>query len=760
MRLATIRTADGTRAVRVDEDAAVELGPADLSGAAAAPRLAGGGRRRRRAAARARRRWTTRRRCRSPEKIVCVGLNYRTHILEMGRELPEYPTLFAKFARALVGAYDPVVLPAGSTQVDWEAELGVVIGAEVRHADAEQAARRDRRLHRGQRRHRPRLPVPHPAVAAGQDVRALAPRSGRGWSPTRDARARSPASSTATWCRRPTPLTSCSTPPRWSHTSRDHHAGAGRPHRHRHPRRRRARPQAPALPRPGSELVTRVEGVGECRNTCRRGVTHAHRGRRRRARRAVPRRADPQADPSIEVTVFERNRADDTFGFGVVFSDRTLAGIHEADPVLREALARRTAGTGTPSRCGSRASGCAAAATAWPRSRAGRCSRCCRTAPADSAPTCGSPPRHGSPTWTGTTSWSPPTAPARGSARSSSRAFGSTVETATAKFIWFGTDYLFDGLTFVHERGPHGVFAVHGYPISADVEHVHRGDRRGVLARRRPRRVRRHAAARAERREDPRRTWRSCSPSRSTGTSCWSTTPGGATSAPAAPRAGPRWTPARWRCSATPRTPRTSRSAPAPRWRWRTRSRCPRALVAHPGDLPAALAAYEAAARPSVERIQGSARPSLSWWEHFGRYHDAFEPWQFAYHFLSRSITDARLARRDPASSRPPTTRWRRAHGAEPLDHPAAGRRGGRSPDGSWPEVPGRSRASRGARRRDEPAGHRARGGWPTSSPTERNSSRCTAARRSPARWCASRCGWCTAGPRCSSTPTSTATGR
>src|SRR5262249_61189851 len=48
-------------------------------------------------------------------------------------------------------------------------------------------------------------------------------------------------------------------------------------------------------------------------------------------------------------------------------------------------------------------------------------------------------------------------------------AFGSAVETATAKFIWFGTDYLFDGLTFVHERDTHGVFAVHGYPISAEV---------------------------------------------------------------------------------------------------------------------------------------------------------------------------------------------------------------------------------------------------------------------------------------------------
>ena len=81
------------------------------------------------------------------------------------------------------------------------------------------------------------------------------------------------------------------------------------------------------------------------------------------------------------------------------------------------------------------------------------------------------------------------------------------------------------------------------------------------------------------------------------------------------------------------------------------------ALAAHPGDLAAALATYEEAAQPSVRKIQDSARPSLSWWEHFGRYHDAFEPWQFAYHFLSRSISDARLARRAPTS-------WLRATGA------------------------------------------------------------------------------------------------
>ncbi|AIY03096.1 hypothetical protein ART_3497 [Arthrobacter sp. PAMC 25486] len=75
-----------------------------------------------------------------PGKIVCVGLNYREHILEMGRELPPYPTLFAKFADALVGAYDPIVLPPGSVAVDWEAELAVVIGSRVSHATDEEAA--------------------------------------------------------------------------------------------------------------------------------------------------------------------------------------------------------------------------------------------------------------------------------------------------------------------------------------------------------------------------------------------------------------------------------------------------------------------------------------------------------------------------------------------------------------------------------------------------------------------------------------------
>lgn len=71
----------------------------------------------------------------APGKIVCVGQNYREHIAEMGGTAPSHPTLFAKFTTALVGARDPIVLPRASASVDWEAELTIVIGREVRNAD-------------------------------------------------------------------------------------------------------------------------------------------------------------------------------------------------------------------------------------------------------------------------------------------------------------------------------------------------------------------------------------------------------------------------------------------------------------------------------------------------------------------------------------------------------------------------------------------------------------------------------------------------
>lgn len=71
-----------------------------------------------------------------PGKIVCLGLNYATHIREMGRPAPAYPTLFAKYDGSLIGCEDDIHMPAVSDDLDWEAELGVIIGRAGRHIAA------------------------------------------------------------------------------------------------------------------------------------------------------------------------------------------------------------------------------------------------------------------------------------------------------------------------------------------------------------------------------------------------------------------------------------------------------------------------------------------------------------------------------------------------------------------------------------------------------------------------------------------------
>jgi len=138
MRLATIRTATGIRAVRMDAAAAVETGEADVrallerpdwaehAAAAAGPSHPLDG-------------LDYAPLVPSPEKIICVGLNYRDHIAEMGSTPPDYPTVFAKFAPALVGAHDDIILPPVSDKIDWEAELAVVIGHPVRQAGQDEA---------------------------------------------------------------------------------------------------------------------------------------------------------------------------------------------------------------------------------------------------------------------------------------------------------------------------------------------------------------------------------------------------------------------------------------------------------------------------------------------------------------------------------------------------------------------------------------------------------------------------------------------
>jgi len=138
MKLVTFRTADGHRAGRLDGDRVTEIDATDvgtlmnqdgwrevaadafgaehdLADLDLAPVIP------------------------SPSKIVCVGLNYRNHILEMGRELPEHPTLFAKFPDTLTGPYDDIVLPPEDDAIDWEGELVIVIGTTCRRASPAEA---------------------------------------------------------------------------------------------------------------------------------------------------------------------------------------------------------------------------------------------------------------------------------------------------------------------------------------------------------------------------------------------------------------------------------------------------------------------------------------------------------------------------------------------------------------------------------------------------------------------------------------------
>lgn len=74
-----------------------------------------------------------------PRKILGVGLNYRDHAAETGKELPNYPTLFVRFADSIVGHREPLTCPAASHRFDYEGELAVIIGRPARHVDRTKA---------------------------------------------------------------------------------------------------------------------------------------------------------------------------------------------------------------------------------------------------------------------------------------------------------------------------------------------------------------------------------------------------------------------------------------------------------------------------------------------------------------------------------------------------------------------------------------------------------------------------------------------
>ncbi|MGA8143667.1 MAG: fumarylacetoacetate hydrolase family protein [Candidatus Acidiferrales bacterium] len=68
-----------------------------------------------------------------PSKIVCIGLNYSDHAKESGLDAPKEPVIFLKSTSSLVGPNDPVMIPKGSTKLDWEVEIAVIIGKEARY---------------------------------------------------------------------------------------------------------------------------------------------------------------------------------------------------------------------------------------------------------------------------------------------------------------------------------------------------------------------------------------------------------------------------------------------------------------------------------------------------------------------------------------------------------------------------------------------------------------------------------------------------
>jgi 2-polyprenyl-6-methoxyphenol hydroxylase-like FAD-dependent oxidoreductase len=387
-----------------------------------------------------------------------------------------------------------------------------------------------------------------------------------------------------------------------------------------------------------------------------------------------------RADPSADVTVFERNRADDTFGFGVVFSDRTLESIHAADPVLRQAL--RDHGRhwdeievrlkGTRIRCGG-------------NGMASIVRRTLLSLLQERALEAGASLRFSTPVSLADLAGYDLVVAADGTGSrirgELEPALGAATDTAAAKFIWFGTDYMFSGLTFVHERGPDGVFAVHGYPISDSVSTF-------IV-------------------ETDEASWRRA------GLDEFDTTqPPGPSDLVSKAYLEKLFAEqidgrrllvnnSRWGSFRTRRTPRWHVLSPRPtvflgdavhtahfsvgsgtKMAMEDAIALAGALAGHPGDLGAALSAYEETAQPPVRRIQDSARPSLAWWEHFGTYHDAFEPWQFAYHFLTRAMSDGRLARRAPDFTGASHRAWELAHGAPPLRTPFGG--------GGW-SAPGRA---------------------------------------------------------------------
>jgi len=349
-------------------------------------------------------------------------------------------------------------------------------------------------------------------------------------------------------------------------------------------------------------------------------------------------------DPSLQVTVYERNRPDDTFGFGVVFSDATLATLAAADDVLADRLASRgeywdrisVRLKGQSVECGG--NGMAAIAR-----------RELLLLLTERAVEAGVDIKWQHDVGSVAEVEGADLIVASDGANSRvrdelSEAFGLRVDTATAKFIWFGTTYRFDGLSFLFERDTHGVFAVHGYPI---------GPTLGTFIV-----------------ETDEESWRRA------GLDEFDTSqPSGPSDMKTKAYMEQLFADqieghplvvnnSRWANFRTIRSERWSSGnvvllgdaahtahfsvGSGTKMAMEDAAVLADQLSAHSDDLPRALQQYEADRRPRVEHIQDAARPSLDWWEHFGDHYQTYPPAQFAFHFLTRSISHDRIKARDP----------------------------------------------------------------------------------------------------------------
>lgn len=373
--------------------------------------------------------------------------------------------------------------------------------------------------------------------------------------------------------------------------------------------------------------------------------------------------------PDLSVTVFERNQRSDAFGFGVVFSDATLRTIDEADPVLRDALTLhgrhwdRIEVLSRDERHGFGGNGM----TAIHR-------RVLLHELQDSADAAGADLRFGTeaPALEQLEADYDVVVGADGTNSSVRRQLetrgdlGHRVEVAGAKFIWFGAQHLFDGLTFVHRVSEHGPFAVHGYPISDEL-----------------------STFIVETDED---TWRAA------GLDGFDVTqpPGPSDERSRAYLQGlfaddiagaalvsnnSRWGNFRTRRTEVWHRDRVVLIGDAVHTAHfsvgsGTKMAMEDSVVLAEGlagvargemELGTALAAFQDVRSRSVAKIHDAAGPSLSWWEHFGLYQRELDPLTFAFHFFSRSIGVDRIARRDPDLVDQVRSAWRSRHGDDAL---------------------------------------------------------------------------------------------